>query len=90
MSIPLILLLSIGAVFGDIVGSFTKRRFGIRRGEPAPLLDQLDFLIFAILSASLVLPVSIEIIIVLLIVTPPLHWFTNLIGYFTKVKKTPW
>lgn len=90
MSLLLIFLLSIGAVIGDILGSFAKRRFSIKRGEPAPLLDQLDFLVFAILSANLILSIKTEIIIVLLIITPPLHWVTNLVGYFAKIKKTPW
>ena len=90
MSLPLILLLSMGAVIGDILGAFTKRRFNIRRGEPAPLLDQLDFLVFAILFANFILSMRIEIIIVLLIITPPIHWVTNLVGYIASIKKTPW
>ena len=90
MSIPLILLLSTGAVIGDILGSFTKRRFNIKRGKPAPFIDQLDFLVFAILAAGFVLSIRIDIIIVLLIITPPIHLITNMIGYLAKVKKTPW
>ena len=90
MSLLLVLLLSTGAIFGDIIGSFVKRRLGIERGKPAPLLDQLDFLVFAILSASFILSIKTELIIVLLIITPPIHWITNMIGYLAKVKKTPW
>lgn len=90
MSLPLILLLSTGAIFGDIIGSFIKRRFNIERGRPLPLLDQLGFLIFAILFASFILTIKIEIIIVLLVITPPIHLITNMVGYLAKVKKTPW
>jgi CDP-2,3-bis-(O-geranylgeranyl)-sn-glycerol synthase len=90
MSMPLVLLLSTGAIFGDIIGSFAKRRLDIERGEHAPLLDQLDFLVLAILSAGFILSIKSEIIIVLLIITPPIHWITNVIGYLARIKKTPW
>ncbi|MEM1610670.1 MAG: CDP-2,3-bis-(O-geranylgeranyl)-sn-glycerol synthase [Sulfolobales archaeon] len=41
------LISSIGALLGDIVGAFIKRRLGIPRGAPAPILDQLSFYLFA-------------------------------------------
>ena len=34
------LLLSIGAMVGDTIGSFFKRRFNLKRGEAAPLSPQ--------------------------------------------------
>ncbi|HTX60992.1 MAG TPA: CDP-2,3-bis-(O-geranylgeranyl)-sn-glycerol synthase, partial [Methanobacterium sp.] len=37
------LALSGGALMGDAVGSFIKRRINLERGKPAPFLDQLDF-----------------------------------------------
>ncbi len=33
------LLVALGAMFGDLLASFTKRRLGFRSGESAPLLD---------------------------------------------------
>ncbi|MDP6670520.1 MAG: CDP-archaeol synthase, partial [archaeon] len=36
-------LLAAGAMLGDLVGSFIKRRTGLARGESVLLLDQLDF-----------------------------------------------
>jgi CDP-2,3-bis-(O-geranylgeranyl)-sn-glycerol synthase len=90
MTIPLIILLSTGALTGDIFGSFIKRRLNIKRGESAPLLDQLVFLVFAIISASFIFHVRIEIILILLVITPPIHLITNIVGYVAKVKKTPW
>ena len=90
MNLPLVLLISTGAVAGDILGAFTKRRFGIERGAPAPLLDQLDFIVFAAIFASLVITVPATLVLILLILPPPIHWFANLIGYAAGVKKTPW
>ena len=90
MTLPLIFLLSAGALFGDIIGAFIKRRFGIPRGSPAPLLDQLDFLAFALIFSSFIIAINMYHIIILIFLTPIIHWIANLIGYYTKVKKTPW
>ena len=86
----LIVLLSIGAIFGDIVGAFIKRRLGIPRGKPAILLDQLDFLVFAFLFGSAVYAPSLSILLLLMLLTPLIHWLSNLLGYALKVKQTPW
>lgn len=90
MAIPLVFLLSIGAIFGDILGSFIKRRLGVPRGNPVIFLDQLDFLVISLLFASFIINIDFYIILILIILTPPIHWIANLIGYLTKVKKTPW
>ena len=50
-------LLGFGALLGDAIGSYIKRRIGIQRGRPAPLLDQLDFIIMGLI---LVPPPSIR------------------------------
>ena len=47
--------LGLGALLGDAAGSFIKRRINIGRGRPAPILDQLDFVVGALLLSSLVL-----------------------------------
>lgn len=90
MTVPLVFLLACGAISGDIVGAFIKRRFNIKRGNPAPLLDQLDFLVFAIIFANYMIDINLQIVLVLLILTPIIHWIANLIGYYGRVKKTPW
>jgi CDP-2,3-bis-(O-geranylgeranyl)-sn-glycerol synthase len=85
-----IVLLSFGAVFGDLLGSFIKRRFNLKRGEPAPLLDQLDFLIFSLVLVSLVINISLSMVIFLVIVTPLIHFLSNIFAYLFKLKKEPW
>ncbi len=89
-SIPLIIALSAGAIIGDIVGAFIKRRFGIARGEPVLLLDQLDFLIMALVFASFVAELTMQMIIVLVVITPILHLTTNIFAYLMKMKSRPW
>lgn len=83
-------LLSFGAMFGDLIGSFVKRRLGLRRGAPAPLLDQLDFLLGAIVFTNLICPLQFKYAVILLIITPIIHLGSNIIGYMFKLKKEPW
>ena len=90
MTAQLGLLLGMGAMLGDLGGSFLKRRFGVARGEPAPLLDQEDFLIGSLLFASLIIGFSVEWWVLLLVITPVLHWTACIIGYIFKVKRTPY
>jgi CDP-2,3-bis-(O-geranylgeranyl)-sn-glycerol synthase len=80
------LALSGGALIGDAVGSFIKRRIKIGRGKPAPLLDQLDFAVVALLLASLVVTIPLEIIVLILIFTIILHVAANTIAYLLGLK----
>lgn len=89
-SMQLLILLSVGAIVGDMIGAFVKRRAGIPRGYPAPLLDQLDFLVGALVMASAVTAISKSTILVLLILTPIIHIATNRISFWLKMKKVPW
>ncbi len=94
--ISVVIALSFGALIGDIVKSFFKRRLGFKRGAGLPLIDQLDFVAGAWVLAYIVDPqwfignFTLPIIITVLIVTPILHRATNIIGYHIKVKKEPW
>ena len=79
-------LLGFGALLGDALGSFLKRRLGIGRGKPAPLLDQLDFIIVALLLVSLVVKLDILFVIVALVVTFVIHQLANFIAYLLGIK----
>lgn len=83
-------LLGFGALLGDLVKSFFKRRIGIERGKPWPLFDQLDFLVGSILICSIVYIPSIKIIIILFILTPIGHLLSNIAAYKLKLKKVWW
>jgi len=83
-------LLGLGAVFGDLVGSFIKRRLKMPRGHPFPLLDQEDFLLGSLFFVYWFIKIEIEWFLILLIITPIIHLIANLIAYLTKIKKEPW
>ncbi len=80
------LFLGGGALIGDAVGSFIKRRIGIERGKAAPFLDQLDFVIGALLFASLIVFIPLNMIIIILIISIVLHLLTNMIAYLIGMK----
>jgi CDP-2,3-bis-(O-geranylgeranyl)-sn-glycerol synthase len=87
---PLGLMLAFGALLGDLTGSFIKRRLGIPRGRAAPGLDQLGFVVVALLFASLIALPSWEVIATILIITPPIHLATNFAGYKLGLKSRPY
>jgi len=86
------LLLSLGALFGDLTAAFTKRRLGLSPGDLLPVVDQVNFVIGAILfSLPLCLPtLSWELLAAVLIVTPPIHLLTNFVAYKLGLKSNPW
>ncbi|TFF91941.1 CDP-2,3-bis-(O-geranylgeranyl)-sn-glycerol synthase [Candidatus Thorarchaeota archaeon] len=90
MSLPTAVLLSIGALLGDMGGSFLKRRVGLQSGGPAPVLDQLGFIIAALALASPVIQPSAIYVIVLISVTLLTHWISNVAGYLLGFKDNPW
>jgi len=91
MTFPLVIAMVFGTMAGDIIGSFIKRRAGFNSGDSAMLLDQLGFLLAALVLASLVQPIEPYIILTLIAVTPPIHMLTNFIGcHVMKVKNNPW
>jgi CDP-2,3-bis-(O-geranylgeranyl)-sn-glycerol synthase len=77
----------VGALTGDAFGSFVKRRFSFERGKSLPGLDQLGFLVFAILFAYPLAKISLLQIVFLLILTPFLHIGTNAVAYLLKLKE---
>jgi CDP-2,3-bis-(O-geranylgeranyl)-sn-glycerol synthase len=85
------LLTPLGALVGDLVGAFAKRRLNIAPGGLFPVLDQIDFVVGALVFA---LPLGIftswELALTVLLITPPIHLFTNFLAYKLKLKKNPW
>ncbi|WP_440006694.1 CDP-2,3-bis-(O-geranylgeranyl)-sn-glycerol synthase [Halomicrococcus sp. SG-WS-1] len=85
-----------GAMAGDILASFVKRRTGRQRGAAFPGLDQLDFVALALLFSLVVAPAwTVEtfwpsVLAVVVVVTPLLHVSTNAGAYALGLKDEPW
>ena len=84
-------LLSVGAIGGDIVVSFIKRRIKLKPGAMFPIADQMGFIVFAVLLVSLVQPSPTwERAVAILVATLPIHYLTNVIAWALKLKRNPW
>ena len=83
-------MISFGALFGDLAGSFIKRRFKLRRGADVPLLDQWNFVIGAVLFAMWFTEISIWMLLIMLLITPIVHRIANIVAHKLKIKKEPW
>jgi CDP-2,3-bis-(O-geranylgeranyl)-sn-glycerol synthase len=96
-AVPVVLLLSGGAMTGDALGSFIKRRLGRTSGQRTLLLDQMPFVLLPIAVGWFAYPSvfvttfgSLEAIAWLLVFTLGLHAAFNYIGYKAGLKKVPW
>ncbi|WP_455363527.1 CDP-2,3-bis-(O-geranylgeranyl)-sn-glycerol synthase [[Eubacterium] cellulosolvens] len=77
---------SLGALLGDLFGSFMKRRLDIPPGNPLPVVDQLDFILGALLLTSPLLQATMGAILILVIATVPIHFLSNAIAYMLRLK----
>jgi CDP-2,3-bis-(O-geranylgeranyl)-sn-glycerol synthase len=86
---PLLLgfLLGFGALFGDLVESFFKRRLKIKEGTPWIIFDQLDWIIGSIIFINFYIKTSLTIIITSIVLFGLLHPVINYLGYLLKLKK---
>ena len=90
MLVPVAVLMSFGALTGDLIGSFIKRRVDVKSGNPSPFMDQIGFILMALIFAyPLIQPGSIYVVI-LILMTLGIHWISNALGYLLGLKKNPW
>lgn len=80
----------LGGLLGDLAGAFAKRRLGITPGGLLPVIDQIDFAVGAIVFSLPVMIIYWELAATVLIITPPIHLFTNFVAYKLKLKRNPW
>jgi len=90
MQIPAAFLMSVGALTGDLIGSFIKRRVHLKSGAPSPVMDQMGFIIMALIFAYPVLQPDSVYVVILTITTLLIHWISNAMGYLLGLKKNPW
>ncbi len=95
--IGILLCLSFGAMSGDALGSFIKRRLGIKSGGRAFLLDQLTFVLVAWLLLYVFYPswflehfAKPVPLLTILVLTPLIHRAVNILAYKMGKKDVPW
>jgi CDP-2,3-bis-(O-geranylgeranyl)-sn-glycerol synthase len=92
LSLPMLfaVLTPFGALLGDLTAAFFKRRLDIAPGGLFPLVDQIDFVIGALVISLPLALIDWKIAVTILLITPPIHLFTNFCAYKLKLKKHPW
>lgn len=92
------LALASGAMVGDILASFLKRRTGRERGVAFPLVDQLDFAVVALVLTAVATPGWFAdtflrpptVLVAVFVLTPLLHVGTNIGAYLLGLKNEPY
>jgi len=86
-------LMSLGAMTGDSLGSFMKRRLNFPRDKPFYMVDQLSFIIVALLFGYIIgsVPSFVDTagIVLIIIITIILHVGTNYLAYKLGLKRVP-
>jgi CDP-2,3-bis-(O-geranylgeranyl)-sn-glycerol synthase len=90
MSLFIGFMIALGALIGDLAGSFIKRRLGLARGTSVLFLDQLNFVVGALLFAYAFTQITLWMVVIALIITPALHRLVCMIGYALGLKGVPW
>ncbi len=92
-------VLALGALLGDLVAAFLKRRMHKPRGAKAPGLDQYDFVVGALVLSLLVAGWSVPRfysgdawfgLLAIILITPVLHRGVNIVGFRLGKKHEPW
>lgn len=82
-------LLALGALGGDAIKSFFKRRIGIKSGKAWVPFDQIDYILGGILASLLYIQFSFTVYIWILVIWGVLHPISTIIGYLLKLKSEP-
>lgn len=84
------ILMGSGALAGDLLKSFVKRRAGISPGKPFVPFDQVDFVAGALLFSSLVVDLTWSVVIVSFALSFVLHIATNHIAFWLGIRREKW
>jgi CDP-2,3-bis-(O-geranylgeranyl)-sn-glycerol synthase len=89
------LLIVSGAMIGDIIGSFVKRRLKMKQGDMLPVFDQVGFIIFAYVFYLFVFPPPLNLppmgfIVYVSLITFFVHILTNLAAFKFGIKYVPY
>lgn len=82
-------LLGLGALGGDAIKSFFKRRRNIPAGIPWPPYDELDYIIGAIIASLAFVVLTVRQYVIIFVMWFTFHVFANFILWKLGLQKTP-
>lgn len=83
-------LLGLGALFGDTIKSFFKRRVGIAPGQKWIPFDQIDYTLGALCLISFIWQPPLNFILISLVFNLFGHIFINHLGFWLGIRKSAW
>ncbi|MBW2969583.1 CDP-archaeol synthase [Candidatus Woesearchaeota archaeon] len=83
-------LIGIGALVGDAVKSFFKRRVDIKPGRSWIPFDQIDFTVGALLFGSFVFFPGWFYAVLVVVVSAVGHILVNHLGFYLNIQKNKW
>ena len=83
-------LMGIGALIGDLIKSFFKRRAGIKPGNKFIPFDQSDFVIGALIFIMPVFALTWEIFLTSLVLSFVLDILVNHAAFYLKIRNEKW
>jgi CDP-2,3-bis-(O-geranylgeranyl)-sn-glycerol synthase len=88
LSEPLVgFVFAVGAMLGDLLNSFIKRRLKIPPGNYFPIMDELNFLFFPVIFALSFFSITSLDVLILGVLTMFLHYLYDRVALFTGFKK---
>ena len=84
------ILLGFGAIFGDLIESFVKRRLDYGPGKSFIPFDQIDFVLGALIFISFIVDLTLNKIIIIIVLSFVLHIIVNHIAFYTGMRNEKW
>jgi len=83
-------LMGFGAIFGDLIKSFFKRRLSIAPGKRWVPFDQADFIVGALVFSSFFYVPQPWVWAYLILISIPLHIVARHVGFYLGICKDKW
>ena len=83
-------LAGLGTIFGDLMGSFVKRRLNYEPGKPFIPFDQIDAVVGTLIFIYPLVRLSLNRIIIIFVLSFVLHVTISRLAYILKVRKEKW
>lgn len=83
-------LMGFGALTGDLVKSFFKRRLGLKPGAKFVPFDQIDFVVGALVFIMPKFNLTLKIFIVSLLLSFVLHIIVNHLAFYLSIRNEKW
>ena len=83
-------LMGFGALAGDLIKSFFKRRFDIKPGDKFIPFDQVDFVIGSLALVMPIINLTFKIVIISFLLSFVLDIFVNHAAFFLRIRNEKW